>query len=404
MEALSLRLLIDLIGKRRGARPLLRREREGPDVVELGLLEHVEKLLELIFGLAGEADHDRGAQRDAGDALAYPAHKREVVLERSGAVHVAQNARGGMLEGHVEVVADVGMRGDRVEQLVGDADRLDVHQAEPDERMLLGEDGDEVRGGVARLELLAPPAGVLGDQRDLADAGGLEIVDLGPDVIQREAAVAPADVRDRAERAEAVASVADLDVCGGADAIGGGGVLPVGNVRRADDGTQHLDDVFLLAAGDERGGLGELAFELRSVARGQAARHDDLARAVIEAGIPAQLEDGTEALLGRGLDERAGVDDDGVGGFGILAQLVSGGCHPLHHLGGVHLVFRAAERDERDTKGTGPFTGCRFPDRRDIDVGHGGAVPLAVVDVLEGLSVILALQKRDDFLQRVARR
>ncbi len=83
-----------------------------------------------------------------------------------------------MLEGHVEVVADVGMRGDRVEQLVGDADRLDVHQAEPDERMLLGEDGDEVRGGVARFEFFAPPAGVLGDQRDLADAGGLGLSTL----------------------------------------------------------------------------------------------------------------------------------------------------------------------------------------------------------------------------------
>ena len=91
----------------------------------------------------------------------------------------------------------------------------------------------------------------------------------------------------RRTRRSRTAAVADLDVCRRADAMRGGGVLPVGNGRQTDDGAQHLDDVVLLAAGDERGGLGELAFELRSIARGQAARHDDLTRAVVEAGISA---------------------------------------------------------------------------------------------------------------------
>jgi hypothetical protein len=61
--------------------------------------------------------------------------------------------------------------------------------------------------------------------------------------------------------------------------------------------------------------------------------------------VLGHLEDGVDRLLLRLVDERAGVDDEDVGGGGVAGQLVAGALRqPEHHLG-VHEVLRAAEGD-----------------------------------------------------------
>ena len=50
-----------------------------------------------------------------------------------------------------------------------------------------------------------------------------------------------------------------------------------------------------------------------AVAGGHAARHDQLSAAGREVVEAADFEDDIDALLGSGLDERAGVDHHGIG-------------------------------------------------------------------------------------------
>ena len=47
--------------------PCARRVDEREGAVEADLLDHLERLLEVALGLAGEADDDVGAEREVGD-------------------------------------------------------------------------------------------------------------------------------------------------------------------------------------------------------------------------------------------------------------------------------------------------------------------------------------------------
>ena len=65
------------------------------------------------------------------------------------------------------------------------------------------------------------------------------------------------------------------------------------------------------------------------------------------------LEDGVDALLLGGVDERARVDDDDVGRLGRVHQRVARGLDLAEHQLGVDLVLRTAERHEVDALARG---------------------------------------------------
>ena len=134
LDPLALDLLRHLIGHRRGLGALPRRvdEREGTVVADL--LDRRQRLLEVLLGLAGEADDQVGRERQIRDRGSQLLHEAQVALPRVGAPHRLQNARRAGLERQVRVLADglaLGHRPDhgRAEILrvrAGEADAVDA--------------------------------------------------------------------------------------------------------------------------------------------------------------------------------------------------------------------------------------------------------------------------------------
>ncbi len=70
LQALTLQRFGDRVGQPGTDGPRLRRERERTEVIELGLVDEAEQLVEVLIGLAREADHDRRAKRQVGNPRA----------------------------------------------------------------------------------------------------------------------------------------------------------------------------------------------------------------------------------------------------------------------------------------------------------------------------------------------
>ena len=84
----------------------------------------------------------------------------------------------------------------------------------------------------------------------------------------------------------------------------------------------------------------------------EAAGDDERLAAVTRLADLRGFEDGIHAFLLRGVDERAGVDDDGVRLGGVIDDFDAGFQQRAEHDFGVHQVLGAAEGDESDAERT----------------------------------------------------
>ena len=82
----------------------------------------------------------------------------------------------------------------------------------------------------------------------------------------------------------------------------------------------------------------------------QAAGNDDGLAALVGVAQFDGFEDGVHALLLRGINEGAGVDDDGVGLRGVIGDLDAALEQRAEHDLGVHEIFGAAERNHADAQ------------------------------------------------------
>ena len=73
LHPLDLHLVRHLVGHRRRLGAVARRVDERERAVEPDLLDDLERLAEVVLGLAGEADDDVGAEREVGDRRAHAA-------------------------------------------------------------------------------------------------------------------------------------------------------------------------------------------------------------------------------------------------------------------------------------------------------------------------------------------
>ena len=149
------------------------------------------------------------------------ASRCEVALGGVAAVHRGQHAVGAGLQRVVQLRAHgrrLGHRGERLGPHVLGVRRREADPADAvdgtDGPQQVGEQRPRPRRRVAvaaggQLEVAAVAVDVLAEQRDLGDAGGGELADLGDDVVERPGDLHAAHRRHDAERAAVVA--ADLD-------------------------------------------------------------------------------------------------------------------------------------------------------------------------------------------------
>ena len=83
-----------------------------------------------------------------------------------------EDGGGGVLEGHVEILADVVVAGDGVEQAAGDAVGVGVEEAQPAQAFDAGEGVEEGGEAVFDAQVFAVAGGVLADEGDLAGRRG----------------------------------------------------------------------------------------------------------------------------------------------------------------------------------------------------------------------------------------
>lgn len=105
LGALELDLFVDLTLHLSGQAALLLRVGKDTRVIKADGVHKVDKNAELVVGLGREADHGRGTNHDAGDALAKVAEQILELLARTGATHGLENARVAVLHGDIDIGA-----------------------------------------------------------------------------------------------------------------------------------------------------------------------------------------------------------------------------------------------------------------------------------------------------------
>ena len=262
-----------------------------------------------------------------------------------------------MLDGDVDVGQDLGRVSNRLNELVGHTLGLQVEDADPaavgthDLGDLPEKPG---QSHVIALQVATPDARVLTDENDLTDAALHEVTHLVHDLLWLARVVATTDVGDCAEGTEAVATIRDLYVGGGA--LDGtqegalGNAYPRGSAgldAYAQNVADNLDDTVLVVGVHEGSNLGKLLLQLATIAGGHATAHDDglLGKASLVHVLGYAKQD-SQGLLRCRLEEGTGVDEDDVGVLGTLGLTHAGAQKEGAHAIGIHLVLCTAQGDE----------------------------------------------------------
>ena len=101
--------------------------------------------------------------------------------------------------------------------------------------------------------------------------------------------------------------------------------------------------------------FGEEFRQFVAEALGETAGDDDGLAALLGVAQFDGFEDGIDALFLGGVDEGAGVDDDGVGVGGVVGDLDAVAQEGAEHDLGIDEIFCAAERDHAHAQGAFEF-------------------------------------------------
>src|SRR5690606_11114508 len=222
-------LLLDRLGhrvrQRVGCRARDRLEAERPDAIELCFFEPVQQVGEIVFGLAGETDHEAAAHGDLGTDRAPLLQPFEHFGFVRGTLHRPQHFRAGVLERDVEVRRQEAFghqRDYRVDVRVG----VDVVQTHPGNlalgRAQLAQFAREVGhvrayGMALPQPLLVPDvdavgAGVLADDEQLARTCRDQLFGFPKHGVDSPTGKLPTQLRDDAEGAGVIAAFGNLQI------------------------------------------------------------------------------------------------------------------------------------------------------------------------------------------------
>jgi len=343
-EALGDELCRDLLVETGGVRPVLAAVGEEATPVQLGVLHEPQESVVVALRLTGVADDEVAAERGVGLAGPDVGDPAQEAIAVSPAPHPAQQRLADVLQREVEVrhpaVAD------GVDQPVAQIARVEVQQADTIGALAHGAHQRDDRPGAELVgQVLAVRSEVLGNEHDLA---GRQLVDLAQDRLDGAAALRAAERRDRAEPALPVAALGDLDVrprrrrrrTGEVEEIQRRGLDRLhgdqpASWRRGHRGQQPLPEP------RDAIDLGQRRRQLGAIALGHAAGDHEPGAVATALG---EGEHRVDRLLAGRLDERTRVDDDEIGGPGVV-----GGDHPVgqqraNELVRIDLVLRTAQR------------------------------------------------------------
>ena len=214
VEALLHDLLGDLVVERGGARARPRRVLERVRAVEPRPLDHVERVGEVLLGLAGEPHDDVGRHRDVGDGRADRLEPAQVAIAPVRAPHRLEHAIRARLQREVDVLADGRRLRHGLDHVGREVVRMRRREPHPSDALDLPDLPEEfgeqrpVRRARNR-DVATVRVHVLPEQGDLDDPAPGEPLHLRQDVADRARPLRAPDERHDAERAGVVASRRD---------------------------------------------------------------------------------------------------------------------------------------------------------------------------------------------------
>jgi DNA-binding SARP family transcriptional activator/Tfp pilus assembly protein PilF len=302
---------------------------EGERAGEPGRADQVQGVLEVLVGLAGEADDNVGRDGGVGDARPDPVQDGQVPVPAVGPAHRLQHGVRAGLQRHVQAGHHVRGLRHRVDDVVGEVPRVRGREPDALQALDLAAAAQQLAECGLVAELGTVGVHVLAEQRDLEDSVGHQRADLGQDVARAAVPLLTAQARHDTERAGVIAAHGDRDPGGVA------GLAPGGQQRR--EGLQRLGELGLRLVPDpgpfqQRGqrahvvgavdhvhprrALGDpRAFHLR-----QAAADRDLHPLAL---VRQQMAEVPVQPVGGVLPDRAGIEDDDVGSLAVMRGLVA---------------------------------------------------------------------------------
>src|SRR5262249_22956788 len=172
----------------------------------------VAELLEICFGFAGKSDDKRGTQRKAGNGGAHFLNRAQENLGVRTSLHSLQDRRGGVLQGDIDVRANLLVACDGLKQLRRDLVRIGIKKAYPLEVIDLCQPLEQGRKTILQPKIFAIASGVLPDQRDLAHTPMREVPALGDNRCKMAGAKFAAKLRNNAERTWVITALRNFDI------------------------------------------------------------------------------------------------------------------------------------------------------------------------------------------------
>ena len=142
----------------------------------------------VFFGFAEETGDDVGADSGVGEALVDEFDAAGVMLGAVPAVHGGEDAVGGGLQGHVEVLGDAIGPGEEIDEVLRNVERLDGTDAEALDRGFVEDAAKKIFKFDAGGQIAAVGAEIDAAENDFAVPRGAELPDFLDDGIGWEAA------------------------------------------------------------------------------------------------------------------------------------------------------------------------------------------------------------------------
>jgi len=161
--------------------------------------DEVERRGVVSIGFAGKACDDVGAYGGVGQALMDQFDAAGVMFGAIPAMHGGENAVGSGLQRHVEVRRDAVSGGEKVDQVLGDVERLDGADAQALDGSFAEDAAQQVKKFDARHEVAAVGAEVDTAENDFTESGFRETLDFREYRLRRQATGLAADERNYTE-------------------------------------------------------------------------------------------------------------------------------------------------------------------------------------------------------------
>ena len=259
------------------------------------------------------------------------------------AQHGRELGVGDVLEGDIEVLADLGLGGHHLDDILGEGGRIGVVEADPLDAVDAAQPPQQFGQHAFAVEVETVVGGVLRDDDQFAHAPLSQFAGLLLELLHRHRDVRSADERNGAVAALPVAPLGDLQI----GIMLRGSQVAFGGQCRILRGAQRAHDAVPRAGSEVFVDLGDLVPQLVGVALRQAADDEQLFDASGLFGL-CGAQDHLDGFLLGVADESAGVDDDhfGIRAVAVEEDFVAGGRQPGHEVFAVDGVLRAAERDD----------------------------------------------------------